>query len=104
MSDGWCPEDVYVFLISGQATLYIATEGWKGFAILQLLPNYSQKRLHCWIVQTSDDPALYVKDVEDIARGAGASKITFDSPRKGWAKRAERLGFKQTMIRYEKEL
>jgi hypothetical protein len=104
VSDGWIAEDVYCFLMSGQATLYVNEGEWKGFAILQLVPNYSQKRLHCWVVQTTDDPKAYMEEVEAIARQTGAVKITFDSPRKGWAKRAQRLGFRPTMTRYEKEL
>ncbi len=104
LSDGWIPEDIYCFLLSGQASLYISEEGWKGFAILQLLPNYAHKRLHVWVVQTTDDPAIYMAEIEKIARDSGAVKITFDSPRRGWTKRAERLGFNPTSTRYEKEL
>lgn len=104
LSDGWIPEDVYLSLRTGQAGLYVNDAEWKGFAILQLLPNYSSKRLHCWIVQTTDDPADYMEEVEEIARAAGAKVITFDSPRRGWEKRAERLGFRPTSTRYEKEI
>lgn len=104
VSDGWIPEDVYAFLISGQATLYVNDGDWKGFCILQLVPDYSQKRLHVWIAQTTDDPKAYMAEVEMLARQIGASRITFDSPRKGWVRRAERLGFKPRMTRYEKEL
>jgi hypothetical protein len=104
LSDGWIAEDVYCYLKSGLATLYVAEGEWRGFAVLQLLPHYSSKRLHCWIVQTTDDPQIYMEEVEKIARQAGAHVITFDSPRKGWEKRAKRLGFRPTMIRYTKEL
>jgi GNAT superfamily N-acetyltransferase len=103
-SDGYVTEDVFVFLRNGVATLYVNDGEWAGFAILQLLPNYYGKRLHCWIVQTTSDPKEYMDKLIAIAKSHGADRITFESPRKGWARRAERLGFTAARVVYERIL
>lgn len=102
-TDGWIAEDVYAFLIGGHAVLYVA-DGVDGFAILQLLPNYTEKRLHIWIVSLKDDPALFIEEIVDLGKQQGVKRITFESPRKGWGKRAGRLGFKAMRTVYERKL
>jgi len=102
-TDGWIPEDVYLLLRTNAATLYVQ-DGVEGFAILQLFPNYSGKRLHIWIACLKDDPLRFMDEIVALARQYGASKITYESPRAGWAKRAERLGFKAMATMYERRL
>lgn len=100
-TDGYVVEDVFTFLRNGVATLYADATG---FAVLQLLPNYYGKRLHVWIVQTDADPKVYMERLDALAKSHGADRITFESPRKGWARRAERLGFKPSRVIYERKL
>jgi hypothetical protein len=100
-TDGWIPEDVYAFLIGGHATLYVNEGEWRGFVILQLLPNYSGKRLHIWIAHGVGEVVSYMEEIRQIAKHAGADRITFESSRKGWEKRASRFGFKSVRTIYE---
>lgn len=100
-SDGWISEDVYAIIVSGNATLYYNDEGWFGFAVLQVIPNYTGKRLHVWVAHIETDPKPYMERLRALARSVGASKITFSSARKGWERRAVRLGFKPSMMIYE---
>ena len=99
-SDGWIIEDVYASLVTSHATLY-AGDG--GFAVLQVFPHYTGKRLHVWILETVN-PERHLEALLTLAKEHGASRITFESPRKGWAKRAERLGFKAARVVYERLL
>lgn len=104
-TDGWIPEDVYAICAAGHAALYVNDGPWVGFAVLQVLPNYTGRRLHAWVVHCVVDPDQFIGRVRDIARAAGCQKITFSSPRKGWMrKRAERLGFAPTMVLFEQEV
>lgn len=103
-SDGWIPEDVYAFLIGGHATLYVNDGEWRGFLIMQLLPNYAGKRLHIWIAYGFGDMEPYMDEVKSIAKQAGADRITFESARKGWGRRAEHFGFRPARTIYEMEV
>lgn len=103
-TDGWISEDVYAILVAGNATLYYQDEGGFGFAVLQVLPNYTGKRLHVWIAHLDMDPSLFMGRLMDLAKSVGAARITFSSARKGWEKRAARLGFRPAMTIYEQEV
>ena len=104
-TDGWIPEDVYVLCTTGQATVWVNDGPWCGFAVLQLLPRYTQKRLHIWILHSEGQkPESFMGDLKDLATSLGAVVITFQSPRPGWKKRAEAFGFKQVSINYEIEV
>ena len=100
-TDGWIPEDVYMFLVGNHATLYVNDVEWQGFVILQLLPNYSEKRLHMWIAAGWGDMMAYRDEVIEIAKQAGAKRITFESPRKGWEKAGPKYGFEPKRTIYE---
>lgn len=103
-TDGWIPEDVYAIVAAGNASLYVNDGKWIGFAVLQVLPNYTGRRLHAWVVHCEEDPNQFMGRVREIARNCNCQKITFSSPRNGWMKRCERLGFKPTMVMYEQEV
>jgi hypothetical protein len=103
-TDGWIPEDVYTLCACNQATLYVNDGPWCGFAVLQLLPRYTQKRLHVWILHCEQKPEPFMQDLRELARSLGASVITFQSPRRGWNRRAEALGFKAVSTNYEQEV
>lgn len=100
-TDGWIPEDVYAFLIGGHATLYVNDGAWQGFVILQLLPNYSEKRLHIWIAAGWGDMLSYRDEVVEIAKQSGAKRITFESPRRAWEKAGPKYGFEPKRTIYE---
>jgi hypothetical protein len=102
-SDGWLPEDVYVLLVTGHASLYVNDGEWRGFCVLQVLPNYTGKRLHIWIAH-GWDVEEHAEEVIDLAKQAGCRKVTFESPRRGWWKRAEHFGFKETRCVYERNI
>ena len=103
-SDGWLPEDVYAIVCAGNATLYVNDGEWLGFCVLQVVPHYTQKRLHVWVLHLESDPEPFMGRLTDLARSCGAVKITFSTARKGWARRAARLGFKPAMQNYELEV
>lgn len=103
-TDGWIPEDVYAICAAGNASLYVNDGEWIGFAVLQVVPNYTGRRLHAWVVHCEADPEPFMERVREIARKTGCQKITFASPRKGWERRCARLGFRPTMTMYEQEV
>jgi hypothetical protein len=103
-SDGWLPEDVYAIVCAGNATLYVNDGDWIGFCVLQVMPSYTQKRLHVWLLHLESDPEPFMGRLKQVARNCGASKITFSTARKGWERRAARLGFRPGMQNYEQEV
>ena len=103
-SDGWLPEDVYAIVCAGNATLYVNDGEWLGFCVLQVIPHYTQKRLHVWVLHLSSDPAPFMERLRTLAQQCGATKITFSTARKGWERRAARLGFRPAMQNYEQEV
>jgi hypothetical protein len=103
-ADGWIPEDVYCFLVGNHATLYVNDGEWRGFVILQLLPNYAEKRLHIWLASGQGELMGFLDEIKEIAKSSGAKRITFESPRKGWEKRAPFYGFEPKRTVYEMEL
>lgn len=103
-SDGWLPEDVYAIVCAGNATLYVNDGEWLGFCVLQVMPHYTQKRLHVWILHLEADPLVFMERLRTVAKQCGATKITFSTARRGWMKRAGRLGFGPTMMNFEQEV
>jgi hypothetical protein len=103
-SDGWISEDVYAIICAGNATLYVNDGEWLGFCVVQLLPHYTTKKLHVWILHLESDPEPFMGRLKDLARQHGATRITFSTARKGWEKRAERLGFTPVMTLYTQEV
>lgn len=103
-SDGWLPEDVYAIVCAGNATLYVNDGDWLGFCVLQVMPHYTTKKLHVWLLYLASDPAPFMDRLRAVARSCGATKITFATARKGWQRRAARLGFRPAMMNYEQEV
>ena len=92
--EDWIPEDVYHLVKSGDSALYIGTNehGYAGFIVLRMLrAEFSgEPRLHCWLAHNVGDADVFAEAenfVKQTAANAGAKRITFGSPRKGWAKR-----------------
>jgi len=88
----WIPEDIYTDCYTGRSMLWVLTDGKDcvGFGIMQPLNNV----LHVWAAWGKflmDDGFYHIRE---IAKLGGASRITFESNRPGWAKIAHRFGFK----------
>lgn len=104
--ENWIPEDVYVAIINGTSTLHLGylDNQYCGFLVLTpMKESYTNKQtLHVWLAYSErhDIHELALQEVEQMARNINASKITLDSPRRGW----ERRGFKEVQIRYEREV
>lgn len=102
--DGWIPEDIYSAVRTGTSTLHVAfvDKTYAGFCVLTVLQSYSQKALHIWCafgVKGMNVVERFEGELIKIALNVGCRKLTFLSPRKGWAKR-----YKAVQTVYEKEL
>ena len=104
-ADGWMPEDIYMALMQQNAALFVAEgDEWDGFIIFQVIPEYAKKRLHIWVATCFTSTFNYMDAIKDIAKTAGCSRITFDSSRRGWNKRAVELGFKEVTKQFSLDL
>jgi hypothetical protein len=107
--DGWLPEDVYLLLRSNGATLYLIydkTGSPAGFFILRLIQDFDGARVHIWILHAVDADfdvmAEFDDELQQLARRAGAVRLTFSTNRPGWHKVAPKYGFSPREITYEK--
>lgn len=105
-ADDWLPEDIYMSLKTGNASLHVAEDGsdYLGFLILQLLPTFHSKKLHVWCAYANDGKPLlrvFLRTLRDLAANAGATKITFSSPRDEWLSVGKRGGFTPTQCMFE---
>lgn len=92
--EDWICEDVYHAIKAGEAACHIAVDGqgYAGLLITQALQaDYSREPLfHVWITHNASDADVFTAGlamVRDMAKIAGARRITFGSPRNGWGKR-----------------
>lgn len=92
--DDWIAEDVYHAIRSGESALYVFTEAgeFSGFVVLRrLVAEFSgQVSCHVWLAYSKSDRDAYLAAegvIKATAKQMGASRITFSSPRTGWAKR-----------------
>jgi hypothetical protein len=107
----WRSEDIYAACVNETAFLYLSPEG---FCIIQpVTDTFTLERyMHIWIaISTSDRitgeelTSLYQPEFDRIARSNGYRRYTFESPRRGWLKRLDRLaGWRQKTITYERVL
>lgn len=109
--DGWLPEDVYMTLRSNGASLYMIEDGTghkAGFFILRLIHDFDGPRVHIWILYAVDADfdvmAEFSDALDNVAREAGAVRITFSTNRPGWHKRAPAYNFAPREITYERSL
>lgn len=107
--DGWLPEDVYVTLKMGGATLYLIVIDDKevGFLILRNVKDFDGARLHIWLLYANSDVdvmAEFSDQLDEIARGINASTITFGTTRRGWEKVAPRYHFSVRETIYQRKV
>lgn len=101
--EDWIAEDVYHAIKSGSAACHLAIgdKGYAGLLITTLTQTEFSREpvFHIWITHNVSDADTFEAGmglIRDMARKSGATKITFGSPRMGWAKR-----FKLVSATYE---
>jgi hypothetical protein len=109
-SDGWIPEDVYMSLKTGAATLHIGSGdgGYQGFLIMSQNAGYAGPVLHIWACYSeAKDFSLMLEHmtfIETCAKNIGAKTITFTSARRGWEVQGAKIGFAPRAVVFAKEL
>jgi hypothetical protein len=99
----WIVEDVYCDCFENRSMLFIGMIDNKavGFVVLQPLGD----ALHVWASwSTINDITLFqqaFQEIQAIAKQGGKSKVTFNSQRKGWERRARLMGFKPQTWEYK---
>lgn len=108
--EDWLPEDIYASIKSNTVTLHLGeTEGgdYLGFIILMPLKVWGMPVLHIWCCYNASRIDLFRAfdaDLVRCARAIGATKIKFQSPRRGWARRLAAFGFVPTQVTYMRRL
>jgi hypothetical protein len=95
-------EDVYCDCYEQRSMLFMGIIDNKpvGFVVLQPIGN----RLHVWAAWSlSNDEALFTQafqEIQQIAKQGGKTKVTFNSERRGWERKARQMGFKPQTWEY----
>jgi hypothetical protein len=95
-------EDVYCDCFEQRSMLFMGIVDNKpvGFVVLQPIGN----RLHVWAAWSLlNDEALFMQafqEIQAIAKQGGKTKVTFNSERRGWERRARQMGFKPQTWEY----
>ena len=98
----YIPEDVYCDCYEQRSMLFMGIIDNKpvGFVVLQPIGN----RLHVWAAWSLlNDEALFMQafqEIQAIARQGGKTKVTFNSERRGWERKARQMGFKPQTWEY----
>jgi len=103
----WDIEDLFLLLKLEKAALYmIKSEQIDAFVILQLNEGYDGKEVNIFAAYSDVKEVMEyaLPLVKAEAKRIGAIRLTFCSPRDGWGKRAEQLGYKQVSVNYEMQL
>ena len=92
----YIPEDVYCDCFEQRSMLFMGIIDHKpvGFVVLQPIGN----RLHVWAAWSLiNDDTLFMQafqEIQAIAKQGGKTKVTFNSERRGWERKARQMGFK----------
>jgi hypothetical protein len=98
----YIPEDVYCDCYEQRSMLFMGIIDNKpvGFVVLQPIGN----RLHVWAAWSLiNDEALFMQafqEIQAIAKQGGKTKVTFNSERRGWERKAREMGFKPQTWEY----
>lgn len=87
--DDWIAEDVYHAIKAGHAACHLCDDGLL-ITTLTRAEFSGTRALHVWIVHNIGDRDVIDANIpllREMAHRANAVKITFGSPRLGWAKR-----------------
>ena len=103
----WLPEDVYMSLKQGHSALFLGTDdagAYEGFLVLKMVQTFHSQNLEIWCAHSASTTPLmarYWPQIQELATGGGAQKITFCSVRPEWASASKRLGFAPGQVHYE---
>ena len=90
----WIPEDVYTDCFNGKSMLWVGLVDARpvGFMVLQPRKN----ALHVWCAYLSEVGYFDAgwQHLMNIAQHGDAKRLTFESWRPGWTRKAKQLGFK----------
>ncbi len=95
-------EDVYCDCYEQRSMLFMGIIDNKpvGFVVLQPIGN----RLHVWATwSTLYDESLFhqaFQEIQAIAKQGSKTKVTFNSERRGWERKARQIGFKPQTWEY----
>lgn len=93
-TEPWIPEDVYADCYSQKSMLWVLSRDNKpiGFVVLQPVSD----TLHVWCAFAYEDDCLLDgwEQIQEIAAQGNATKVSFDSNRRGWEKAARQMGFR----------
>lgn len=112
-SPSFIVEDVYNYLMQDLAWVIIcfekSTKKYAGFVVVSKSNEdhfSSAKDMLLWLAYAEVKGAVEstLKTVETMSKGMGFKCVIFHSSRKGWARRAESLGFKVREVVYSKKL
>jgi hypothetical protein len=117
-SETWIPEDIYTYLRTKMAFLYLAWDGdeYRGFMVIESKRDVftNQPFLHVWVLFGEPRSGLdhfaaveqfvgeTVEFIDGLAQAAGTSTVRM-SGREGW-KRFLRGKFKPVRVCYERQL
>jgi hypothetical protein len=93
-TEPWIPEDVYADCYSQNSMLWVLLRHDRPVAFMVLQPLGDT--LHVWCAFAYEEDCLLEgwENVQRIAKEGGATKVTFDSNRRGWDRTAKKLGFR----------
>jgi hypothetical protein len=96
------PEEVYAMCVTNAATLFqlFIDDEPIGLLVVRLI----QPDLHIWLLSADngyDVMTTFRPDLMEIARRAGAQKLTYGSRRRAWQEVSKDHGFSVRMIVYE---
>ncbi len=108
-SDGWLTEDVYMALRQGTSMLAVGYvhQYYVGFAVLTPVMGWAGPQLHIWAAYNRGERDVletFLPDLIELAKQRGCTRLTMASQRKGWARRAEQLGFVPGQTTYALEV
>ncbi len=97
----WIVEDVYCDCYENRSMLFLAIVDNipQGFAVLQPIGN----TLHVWAAWSTLSEQHFTqafKEIQEIAKQGGKSKVTFTSTRKGWERKAREMGYRPSTWEY----
>ena len=99
----WIPEEIFADILNGHSTLWIAFNVDKPIAFI-VGQVQKEQTFHLWAgycdPKIDDDVKWHM--IEEVAQKMKCNKISFESWRKGWSRKATRFGFKPR--KYIKEL
>ncbi len=98
----WIPEDIYHWVMDGEATLYATDDG---FAVVQRGQNDLTGEIYLYILisyswSKEKNIGAYLPAFEDLARRVGASYIETRTTRRG----LERCGFELDQVTYRRRV